>query len=734
MRTSFGTASVEGVERLLCGSAISLVLALGAGGASAQDGAEPTRLGPVSVEGEAPAYKAEPKSPKYTAPLVDTPRSITVLTEEILQETAATTFTEALRMVPGISMAMGEGGQPFADRPFIRGYESTSGILLDGMRDSSAQSRDVFNIAQVEVAKGSSGMFAGRGAPGGSINLVTKRASAENFINSSFLYGNADQKRATVDVNHALTDSIAARLNVMWHDAGIPGRDEVYDNRWGIAPTLAAGLDGPTRFTGSYTHYESDGIIDYGHPQDPATGKPVTGIDPDTFYGLIDRDFHDTKLDTGFVEIEHDFNESISVRNITRYTRNFNAYIASNPDDSHGNIVNDLVARVVKSNNSVNKTFVNQTDLMALFETGGLAHSVSAGIEYSDERTRRATYSVDQTAPGGVAIPRGGCDQFGAGAPSNYNCTSLFNPNPLDPWQGAISLNTPTITKAETVGLYLFDTVTINEQWLVNVGVRWDDFSTNTSAGLSSDNDFVTYQAGVVFKPARNGSIYASIGTSASPSGVTAGDGAENISTGNENLEPERGRNYELGTKWELFDNDLSVNAALFRTEIVNDHVAIAPGRGAPQEAIGKQRVQGIELTISGRVTPQWDILAGYSYLDSEIVDAGPVNTAIVGNRMPNTPEHSFNMWTSYEFTPAFTLGGGATYVSERFGDTANARSVNGYWRFDAMASYDISENIDVQVNVQNLTDKRYYERVYTTHMATVATGRSVTGRVNLSF
>jgi catecholate siderophore receptor len=719
---------------------MALVVAGTAHMAQAQEGGskEPVHLGKVSIGGDdvggGESYKAEPESPKYTAPLVDTPRSVTIVTEQVMEDMGSTTLVDALRTVPGITMAMGEGGQPFADRPFIRGYESTSGLLVDGMRDSSAQSRDVFNLEQIEVVKGSSGAFAGRGAPGGSVNLVTKTAKDRDFISGRAQYGNADQARLTADLNHVVSEDFAFRVNALWQDADVPGRDAVYDDRWGIAPTFTIGLNGPTRFTASYVHYEGHALMDYGHPLDPVTGMPVEGIDPDNFYGLVNRDFHNTKLDSGYVEIEHDFSERVSLRNITRYSHSVNDYIATNPDDSQGNVPNGLVFRNVKSNNSRNETIVNQTDLTASFDTGGLKHNLSAGIEYSHERTVRATYSVDLSGPGGVAIPRGGCDLFGTGASSDYNCTDLYNPDPFDPWSGSISLNATTTTKAGSWGAYVFDTIDITDRLLLNVGLRWDDFSTETSTGLSNDSDFLTYQAGLVYKPTEHSSVYFSYGTSVSPSGVTVGDGSENISTTNEDLKPQHGRNIELGTKWELFGDRLALNAALFRTEVKNVHVAVEPGRGGAQEAIGKQRVQGVELSATGQITDAWSIFAGYSYLDSKILEAGPINAGDEGNLLPNTPKHSFNLWTTYAITPQATIGGGVTHMSKRYGNTANNRSVEGFWRVDLMASYDINEHVGLQLNVQNLTNERYYDRVYTTHMATIAPGRSITGSVRLMF
>ena len=256
----------------------------------------------------------------------------------------------------------------------------------------------------------------------------------------------------------------------------------------------------------------------------------------------------------------------------------------------------------------------------------------------------------------------------------------------------------------------------------------------STTPTRTNDDTIFSYQAGVVYKPAHNASVYASYSTSASPSGVTAGDGGENISTSNEDLKPEKNRNYEFGVKWEPEGRDIALNAAIFRTEIVDGHVTVEPGRGGAQQAIGEQRSQGIELSATGSITDRWDVFAGYSYIDSEIIDAGPINADQEGNQLPNTPEHSLTLWTTYDILPRLTLGGGANYLSERFGNTANTKSVDSYWRYDAMAAYEVTDTIDFQLNVNNLSDERYYERVYATHMATVAPGRSIVGSLKFKF
>ncbi|MGH8374419.1 MAG: TonB-dependent receptor, partial [Pseudomonas sp.] len=269
----------------------------------------------------------------------------------------------------------------------------------------------------------------------------------------------------------------------------------------------------------------------------------------------------------------------------------------------------------------------------------------------------------------------------------------------------------------------------------------------NGSSVITSKGDdtseFVTGQFGVVYKPAENGSIYASYATSATPPGNTLGDGSEGNPLGgtpdrNGNLlksdmEPETTKNYEIGTKWDLLNNRLSLTADIFRTEKDNARVQT---NTTTFENVGKTRVQGVELSASGKLTDKWQVFAGYAYMNSEQVDGGdlPANKANNGNELPNTPKNSASLWTTYQVTPRLTIGGGAFYVDDVFGSAANTTMVDSYVRYDAMAAYKLSKNVDLQLNVQNLTDETYYDKAFSTHFANQAAGRTALLSTNFHF
>ncbi|MBH1802279.1 TonB-dependent receptor [Stenotrophomonas maltophilia] len=712
-----------------------------------------------------------PSSPKFTAELLDTPKSVSIVSEKLIAETGATNLQDALRMVPGITFGAGEGGNPTGDRPFIRGFDSQSNVFVDGLRDVGSQTREIFDLEQVEVVKGPSSAYGGRDSGGGSLNLVSKTPKLKNETSASMGIGTDSYARGTVDANYVLGDGIAARLNLMKHASDIAGRDAANVSRWGIAPSIAFGLNGPAQLIASHYHMQSDDLPDAGgFPyNNPFTngpnvakngdGRPMVP-DRNNYYGLVDRDFQRTRADISTLDASYDFGGH-KLRNIARLGNTSNDYLWTQPDDSKGNpnLYGTLWRRTNTRAVDV-KSFADQLGLTGAFQTGALKHSYSAGVEYSDEKMTRGSY---QMTPGTanplepLAANSSRCTV--SGAATGYNCTDFNNPNPNDPWAAgqtvyrsnkALDVEQRTKTKSA----YLFDTIELNAQWSFNVGLRYDDYSTTLTTPvlnaaptrLRNDNDFVNYQAGVVFKPAANGSIYLSWGTSSTPPGMDGGDGSDGLTGLVADLKPQDTRNLELGTKWDLLDNRLNLTAAIFHTVMNNARVTI--DNGTSQNA-GKKEINGFELGFNGQLTDAWSLYGGYTYLDSELKDNGfvcgvsvprgqPCPTYVVspnnGNVFPNTAKHSANLWTTYRFPIGLTIGAGAFYSDKQYGDVANIKWIASYTRFDAMASYAIQDNISLQLNVQNLTDKTYFTKAYASHYASIAPGRSATLALNVKF
>lgn len=709
---------------------------------------QPAELAPIHVQGNAPASYdiKQSASKKYTAPLLDTPKSVQIIPAEVMKDQAASSLTDVLRNTPGITFGAGEGGNPLGDRPFIRGYDAQASTYIDGMRDIGATSREVFNLEQVEVVKGSDGAYGGRGGAGGSINLISKTAKLDTFTNASLGIGTDNYYRGTIDSNWQLSDTTAFRLNGMYHDADVAGRDMVNNNRWGIAPTITFGLNTPTRVTLSYYHLDTDDLPDSGIPY----GYPRVGligpldVDRDNFYGLS-SDYRKTTSDMATVGIEHDFSDRLTLRNTSRYTKSDQRYVWTQPDDSQGNVVNGRVWRRMNSRISDVESLANQTELVGKFDTGSLKHSFNVGIELSQEKGKKDSLDVKRGAGSGA---QNSC-RLGVGAASSYNCTSLYNPNPNDPWVNT-GTGGPTgqysKSKNTTKSFYAFDTIEFSEQWQAGLGLRVDDYSTkftNTPSAnfqvIERDDTLVNYQLGLVYKPAANGSIYVSYATSSTPANSMLGEGSEtqsltpgrgNVGLNAADLAPEKNKTYEIGTKWDVLDSSMSLTAAIFRTETTNARITLPNNDYA---MAGKKQVDGLELGVSGAITPKWNVFAGYTYLNAKLKDNGPTGTD-EGNQFPNTPKHSVSLWTTYKVLPKLTVGAGAYFVDKQYGNTANTLYVPSYWRFDAMAGYQFNKNLNVQLNVFNLADKTYYDKAYASHYASIAPGRSAILSMNLSY
>jgi len=717
------------------------------------------KLPEVRVEGRATSdfQVRTSASDKFTAPLLDTPKSVTVIPTAVIAQSGATSLTDALRTVPGITIGAGEGGNPVGDNLFIRGYNAQTDTYVDGIRDTGSASREIFALEQVEVVKGPNSAYGGRSSAGGGVNLVSKTAKAENFSNATVGLGSAKYRRVTADLNRTIGDNAAVRLNVMGHDAHVAGRNEINGDRWGIAPTVTFGLTGPTKVALSYYHMESSELPDTGIPfNNPfstgpnvaknGNGTPIA-VARDTFYGLVNRDFRDTQTDIGTVDVKHDFGNGLTFRNVMRYGRNTNDYVWTQPDDSKGNILlYGTVWRRANTRVTETESLANTSSLTGSREFGGIKHSFTAGLEFGREETDRSSYlftpGTNNPLTKTFTCPTSGLETL-------YNCAPLVNPNANDPWEYTRSVSPArTNVHTNTRSAYVFDTLEFTPQWLLNLGVRWDDFRSvldvpaYTLSGAAPtpaqhaevNSTFANYQAGLVYKPSTNSSVYVSYGTSSTPPGNDGGDGSDGLTTVIRNLKPQDSKNFELGTKWEVLARRLSVSAALFKSEMNNARVTAPDGT---TQNVGKKSVKGVELGVSGNITPDWLVFGGYTWLDGRLDDNGYVNTAASGapakwepspyngNVFPTTPKNSASLWTAYTVLPGVTVGGGVNYVSKVYANINNTKYAPGYTRFDAMASYEVNQNVTLQLNVQNLTDKLYFDKVSSPHYAGVAPGRS---------
>ena len=685
------------------------------------------------------SYKADRlSSKKLTAPLLDTPRTVTVVTQKQIEERGQTSLVDVLRTTPGVTLGAGEGGTPLGDRPFIRGFEASTDMYIDGIRTLGRTTYESFNLEAVEIIKGPGSAYSGRGSTGGSINMLSKSARfGENFHELSGTIGTDDQYRSTYDGNYA-NENVAARLNLMWQDSDVPGRDNVFQDRWGIAGSFAARLGDKTKATLNIYHMEADEMPDYGIPGADANYVKAFGdtsrgtgtkddpflplrVDRDNFYGLVERDFREAATTTVVGKVEHEFTDTFRVESVLAYFETQNNYIVTPPWLVGGIAVDSGNRNSLRSS----ETLTHQTNFTGEINTGAIEHSFAFGYEIGTEKLYSGSFSNIPTAP----------------------TTDIWNPDAWRPLSGgpAVKGKETLGNKTDTIGVYALDTIKLNEQWLLNLGVRFDDYKIEAGTQENHSQMF-NYQAGVVYKPLPNASIYASFATASNPSGQTQGLGGGTsehpLNAATANLDPERTNSYEIGTKWDLYDNRLALSAALFYTEKTNRRITDAFGDTVLG---GNVEAKGIEIGIVGDITDRWNISAGYVYTDAKIAKGGYVNAGTsaapkwvpdpdVGNVPVNIAKHSFALWTTYKATEKWIVGGGATYVGDRYTVPGNTSMLPATWRVDLMTSYKFNETALLQLNVNNVFDEALYETSHFGGLVGVGPGRNATLKLNVKF
>jgi catecholate siderophore receptor len=608
-------------------------------------------------------------SPKFTAPLRDTPQTVVIIPSEVFIQQGAASLSDALRNTSGITFAAGEGGSATAtsgDSFYMRGFDTSNNIFVDGVRDVGAYSRDVFNLEQIEVAKGPAGSDIGRGGASGYVNVSTKLPRVESFVAGTASYGFDEQtsgtrRRTTLDVNQPVADSpfkgTAVRVNALWQDNDAVGRDYAQNKTWSIAPSLALGLGTPTRVSLAYQHTEQDNRPDYGLPTallpgyNPAAGvtnppayAPIPAIDRSTFYGLT-ADTDKVNVDAVTARVEHDVNATLKLSNQTRYSANQREAVATTPG-SNGTAYAPTTGLLTRSRQATKRDLTilsNQTNATGKFDTGSLRHSFSSGLELS----RETAYNPAFTS---VTLPA--------------ILLTASNPDALPaaiPFRSGVY--TDVVTK--TAALYAVDSIKFNEQWQANASVRGERYNTHylsvAATGIPTIVDakhgIFSYKGGLVFKPVKAGSIYVAYATSSTPPGS---DFTLSSAAGNQNnpdSDPQKTTNLEAGVKWDFFGGRLSTTAAVFKT--VNDKTVYTDPVTTLPVAAGKQTVQGVELGVSRRFTDNWIVLGSISFLDSEINQGITTGGNLAGSSLPLIPKWSGNLYTSYRFGSGLIIGGG---------------------------------------------------------------------------
>lgn len=647
-------------------------------------------------------YKAEMlASPKYTKPIAETPKTITVLTKETIDDSGVTSLSDVLRSQPGITLGTGEGGNAFGDRFIIRGFEARNDVFLDGMRDPGVTTRETFNAEQVEIAKGPSSSFAGRGTTGGAINIVSKKPTQRDFTNIEAGFGTDSYQRYTVDTNQALTDQLGVRLNALYKDRDVPGRDGVSQQRQGAL--LAVQYEPIEKLTinADYFYQASDDMPDGGVPWNRVAEKPVGGSH---FYGQLNRDFWETSSNLATLTANYDFSDALRLTNQSRHGKTTNKYVLTIPAY---NATTGATTAPSQSRNQENIYTGNQTNLVWDVALGGFAHTFVLGAEFSKEDVENQPYIDSDRSP----------NVGNVNDPNNYKWTGTLSPNP----------DRFSETNLRTRSIYALDTVELNDDWEVFLGLRHDTFDykiysgpTNYEDGVERkyDESFVNGHAGLVYSPWQDGNVYLSYSTSSDPSGAQLDSGTNCAyggicaSASGDIPKPEKNRIVELGTKWELMNSDMLLTAAVF--DVKKENVISTNGSGAVTQ-VGELQVRGLEVGVTGNITEKLSTQSGITWLDTEVT-ASDI-PAEVGEAFPNVAEKSAYAQLRYQLFDRFAIGGTITYTGEIHGGTpnepANNNTLDSVVRYDLMAEYAITEALSARFNVLNATDETYYTALY---------------------
>ena len=716
----------------------------------------------------------EVETPRATAPLLDTPQTVTIVSDQTIRRQNLLTLRDVLTTVPGITFGAGEGGGGYGDSINLRGYSANNDITIDGVRDSAQYSRtDPFNLQQVEVYNGANSVFGGSGSVGGTINLVSKVPQSESLTIVSGGVGTDDYYRATVDSNVRVSDLVAVRLNAMYHQNDYAGRDFESYQRWGVAPSITFGIGSPTSLTIAYLHQRDDNIPIYGVPfyRNQLNDGPLPEADNSDYFGYRNIDEQETTVDRLTATFRHEFSDDISIRNLTRWQRVGQYSQTSAPQGTF--CLTGTGRQPVPANGTAtvglacpaglapgfwqpsgprglvrdqeNQLIYNQTDLRIVSgEAGRMRNTFVVGASFAWEDYNIESASLTRNASGAaVTLP----------------IESISNPSGI--YTGPINYTVTARSRSSTENqaIYAFDTLEIGPMFELNGGARleWNQATFRnvplatyppgttplTPAQLvpqDSDEQLFSYRLGAVFKPSINSSLYVAFANSRTPSSATVRLGCGVIAAPGQAdpcaVAPETARNYEIGGKIEIFDRRLLLTAALFRNERSNFRVASNdPAQPVAFQVLdGRSRVDGLALGASGFITPEWQIFANYTYLDGEILQATSdfclanpgstgCNNSVAnpdpqrGNFIVQTPKHSGSLFTSYRFPFGLEIGYGFTYQGSFALNNANIANPNQYRSDDylihrAFVSYAITDGLTAQLNIQNFTDEEYFTNI----------------------
>lgn len=626
---------------------------------------------------------------KTNTALINVPQSVTVLTNQFIRDQNFQSIGDAVRYVPGVVPHQGEGNR---DDVVIRGQRTNADFFIDGLRDDVQYFRDLYNTQSIEVLKGPNALIFGRGGAGGVINRIQKEADGVPVREVSVQGGSYDNRRVTVDTGGAVNGNVAARVNAMYEKSDT-FRDYVSLERWGINPTVTIrGED--TKVKLSYEYLHDDRTADRGIPAlgyavgVPTRDRPTVPYptDPSKFFGNPDLSYSKQDVHIANAVVEHDFNNGLTVKSSSRYAH-YNKFY-QNVFPNTATFVNPVTNTYTLSsyNNDLERTNVfNQTDWTYRTETGPVRHTILFGTEIG----RQVSDSLRNTG-------------------STLANVSALNPTVFTPFtfthnNASDANNLATLNLASA---YVQDQIEITRWLQVIGGVRFDRFdltATDRNPGgvtASRVDNLVSPRVGVVVKPLENLAFYGSYSVSYLPS---SGDQFSALSSRLAVLEPEKFTNVETGVKWDITPRT-QFAAAIFNLDRDNQRF----GTGNATVTTGSTNTKGGEVSLTGYVTDQWQVTAGYAYTDSRIVNALS-GTVLPGNRVGLVPYNTFTMWNKYQVNDMWAAGVGVIHYDNFYATSDDTVRLPAFTRVDAAVYFKLNEMWRAQVNVENIFDTRYY-------------------------
>jgi len=609
--------------------------------------------------------------------LKDVPQIVNVVPKQVLREQTVTSMQGALQNVAGLSFSVGDGQR---DQVMIRGFSAITDNYVDGIRDDALYFRDMSNVERIEVLKGPASVLYGRGSAGGLVNKINKKPMDESLREVSLIGGTTGQRRAEVDVNEKVAENVKVRLTGAVEDSD-GYRDQAFLKRQAVAPSLQWDISDKTKLLIQADYLHDNRLADQGFPTDPITGKPVK-TNPKTFYGALNGKEVgdvDTEISSQTISLDHEFNDNLKYHGAVRhYNYSLDRQYSV---DSHQKLPADQI-QLTQNKRLRNEDGVYvQQELSSLFNTGFLKHNTLIGAEYSKQHKDELVWSKAR------------------------QITNIFNPElenwaPLDTSVAAETNNSNTF---ENYGIYLQDLMTVTDQLKVLVGLRYDNLSQDRNNKVKSqilnrtDNTY-SPRIGVVYQPLSNISFYTSYNRSFQPLADSFV-----LYKNSDDLSPTKTENVEVGAKWDVNDQ-LNVTLALFemsQTNIQNQDPA------NPNQALlaGEQKTKGVELSVTGQLTDQLSVLAGYSYMDGKIEES---TIGFTGNHSALTPNNTANLWLKYQINDHWYAAVGGRGESSRFSAPDNKNVLPGYAVVNAAVGYQ-SERYDVNLNLNNLFDRDYF-------------------------